>query len=114
MARNERSDASVKHWASCVRVYRFLHRMLRWAEPMSLVGRNVAALIEPPHQAPSKARALTGEEAASVLALAEDPRDQAYFLLALTTGCRRAELAGASVGCRRPRERFSDREASVR
>jgi integrase len=60
---------------------------------MSLVGRNVAALIEPPHQSPSKARALTSDEAASVLALAEEPRDQAYFLLALTTGCRRGELA---------------------
>jgi integrase len=78
---------------SLVRVYRFLHRMMRWAERMELVGRNVAAVVEAPRQSSSNARALTSDEAATLLLIAEGSRFYPFLFLALTTGMRRGELA---------------------
>lgn len=71
---------------SLVRVRSFMHRMLGWAERKSLVARNVVSLVDKPDQSPPKARALTTDEAAALLALAEGPRYHAFLLLALTTG----------------------------
>jgi integrase len=84
---------------SLVRVHRFVHRMLRWAERMSLVGRNVANLIEAPRPNPSRARALTTDEAATLLALAKGSEYETFLLVALTTGCRRGELAALQWDC---------------
>jgi integrase len=79
---------------SLVRVHRFIHRMLRWAQRMSLVGRNVAAVVEAPRQTASKARALTADEAAKLLSLAQGRDYYRFLLVALETGMRRGELAG--------------------
>jgi integrase len=84
---------------SLVRVWSFMHRMLAWASRKSLVARNVVSLVDKPEPSLSKARALTTDEAAALLALAEGSRYHAFLLLALTTGCRRGEPAALQWNC---------------
>lgn len=75
-------------------VHRLLHRVLAWAEHLNLVERNVVRAVDPPRPGPSPARALTPNEAATLLATAEGSRWQPFFVLALLTGARRGELHG--------------------
>jgi integrase len=71
-----------------------LHRVLALAERRGLVDRNVARVVDPPRPGPSPARALTPDEAAALLSVAEGSRWEPFFLLALLTGARRGELHG--------------------
>ncbi len=75
-----------------LRIHRFLHRLLAWAERMNLVVRNVARIVDTPKAAPSPARALTVEQVAALLSAAEGTRLHSFFVLAVTTGMRRGEL----------------------
>lgn len=77
---------------SVLRVHRFLHRLIGWAERMNLTARNVARLVDAPKAAPSPARALTAEQVAAVLAASEGSRNHPFFVLAATTGMRRGEI----------------------
>lgn len=74
-------------------VHRFLHRVLSWAERLGLVWSNVARRVEPPRPNPSPVRALTPNEAATILAETEGSRHHPFFVVALATGMRRGELA---------------------
>jgi integrase len=73
-------------------IHRLLHRILSWAENLDLVERNVSRAVDPPVPGPSRARALTPDEAATFLNRAEGSRLYPFFLVALTTGMRRGEL----------------------
>ena len=59
------------------RTVHHVHRLVRvfsWAEKLNLVGRNVVRSVDAPRPGPSMARALTPDEAATVLAAAERSR----------------------------------------
>ena len=79
-------------------VHRFLHRVLSWAERLGLIWSNVARRVEPPRPNPSPARALTPDEAATILAETEGSRYHSFFVVALSTGMRRGELAALEWG----------------
>jgi integrase len=69
-----------------------LDRAIRHAQANDLVGRNVAALVQPPHGRtgrPSKSFSL--EQAKALLAAAEDTRMHAYVALSLLAGIRTEE-----------------------
>lgn len=59
-----------------------------------LVQRNVAALVKPPRAKRKEIRALTPEEARTLLRTARDDRLYALWLVAMALGLRRAELLG--------------------
>jgi integrase len=74
-----------------------IHRALRDAVRWGKLGRNVAGMADPPKQRGSKLPEMnvwTQEEARSFLKYQESDRLYACWLLALTTGMRRAELLG--------------------
>ncbi|MGA7247029.1 MAG: tyrosine-type recombinase/integrase [Candidatus Cybelea sp.] len=75
-----------------LRVHRFLHRLLGWAERMNLVVRNVARSVDAPKASPSPARALTVEQVALLLSAADGARFYPFFALAIATGMRRGEI----------------------
>jgi integrase len=75
-----------------LRVHRFLHRLLGWAERMNLVVRNVARSVDAPKASPSPARALTAEQVAALLSAADGARFYPFFALAIATGMRRGEI----------------------
>ena len=79
-----------------LRIHRLTHRLLGWAERMSLVARNVARSIEAPKASPSPARALTADQVASLLAASEGTRLHPFVVLAVTTGMRRGEIGALS------------------
>ena len=83
-------------------VHRFLHRVLSWAEKLALVERNVVRAVDPPRPGPSPARALTPDEAATLLEAAQDSSWHGFFVLAVTTGARTPR---ASMGIDRLRAR---------
>lgn len=56
--------------------------------------RNVAKAAKPPALGRQERRALTAEKARALLAALTDDRLESLFVLALTTGLRRAELLG--------------------
>ncbi len=67
-----------------------LTRALRHAEGQDLVRRNVSALVDTPRgQEGRPSQALTVEQAAALLAAAEESRLHAYIVLCLLTGVRR-------------------------
>src|ERR1700750_1949377 len=69
-----------------------LTRALRHAEGRDLVRRNVAALVDTPHGREGRpSQALTVEQAAALLEVAEDSRLHAYIVLCLLTGVRSEE-----------------------
>lgn len=80
--------------ASVIKVHAVLRVALSDAERMDLVPRNVAKAAKPPSLGRQERRALTAEEAQSFLAALVDDRLESLFVLALTTGLRRAELLG--------------------
>lgn len=67
-----------------------LNQALRWG----LVGRNVAALVEPPRQVRSEVQPLTPAEARDLLAAVEGDRMAVLFRVALTLGLRQGEVLG--------------------
>src|SRR5689334_13882941 len=69
-----------------------LTRALRHAEGRDLVRRNVSALVDTPHGREGRpSQALTVEQAAALLEVAEDSRLHAYIVLCLLTGVRSEE-----------------------
>ena len=69
-----------------------LTRALRHAEGRDLVRRNVSALVDTPHGRQGRpSQALTVEQAAALLEVAEDSRLYAYIVLCLLTGVRSEE-----------------------
>jgi integrase len=79
---------------SVVHLYRMLHRALSQALKWGLIGRNVAALVDPPRVERAEFEPLTAQEAARLLDAAKGDRLEALYVLALTTGLRRGELLG--------------------
>jgi integrase len=77
-----------------IKVHAVLRAALSDAERMDLVARNVAKAAKPPSLSRSERRALTSEEAQALLAALVNDRLESLFVLALTTGLRRAELLG--------------------
>ncbi|HUY42111.1 MAG TPA: tyrosine-type recombinase/integrase [Candidatus Dormibacteraeota bacterium] len=75
-------------------VHRLAFEVLSWAERLDLVARNVARRVTAPTPNPSAARALSSEEAATLLAATEGERWHPFFVFALSTGMRRGEIAG--------------------
>ena len=81
--------------ASVAGVHRTLHRALSDAVRWRKVPTNVAALADPPRAARHEMQTLTEEQAkAFIVSAAEDPRHEALFVLAVTTGMRQGELLG--------------------
>jgi len=79
---------------SVVHLHRTLHRALSHALKWGFVGRNVAALVDPPRVERPEYEPLTAEEARQLLDAARGNRLEALYVLALTTGLRRGELLG--------------------
>lgn len=71
-----------------------IFRALRFEERWGDVPRNVAALVDAPKVERSEMRALSGEEARSLLQVAQGDRMEAFLILALSTGMRSGELLG--------------------
>ena len=69
-----------------------LARAIRFAEAHDRVGRNVAALVDPPKGAVGRpSRSLTLEQSLALLEAARDSRLSAYVVLSLTVGIRTEE-----------------------
>ncbi len=69
-----------------------LGRAIRYAEAHDLVGRNVAALVDPPKGAAGRpSRSLTLEQSLALLEAARESRLNAYVVLSLTVGIRTEE-----------------------
>ena len=69
-----------------------LARAIRFAEAHDRVGRNVAALVDPPKGAVGRpSRSLTLEQSLVLLEAARDSRLSAYVVLSLTVGIRTEE-----------------------
>ncbi|CAN5892328.1 site-specific integrase [soil metagenome] len=76
-------------------IHTILHRALKDATRWSKIGRNVAALADPPRpRAPEGFRIWTPVQLRSFLDAVSQDRLYALFFLALTTGLRRGELLG--------------------
>lgn len=80
--------------ASIIKVHAVLRVALADAERMDLVPRNVAKAAKPPALGRIERRALTLEEAKTLLTALTGDRLESLFVLALATGLRRAELLG--------------------
>lgn len=80
--------------ASVIKVHAVLRVALSDAERMDLVARNVAKAAKPPSLGRQERRALTAEEAQALLGALLGDRLESAFVLALTTGLRRAEILG--------------------
>jgi integrase len=79
---------------SILHLHRAIFRALRFAERWGDVTRNVAALVDAPKVTRSEMRALSGEEARSLLLVTQGDRLEAFMILALSTGMRSGELLG--------------------
>ncbi|MET8461634.1 tyrosine-type recombinase/integrase [Micromonospora zamorensis] len=77
--------------ASIIKVHAVLRVALADAERMDLVPRNVAKAAKPPALGRTERRALTPEEAKTLLSVLTGDRLESLFVLALATGLRRAE-----------------------
>src|SRR5687768_13360640 len=80
--------------ASIIKVHGVLRVALGDAERLDLVPRNVAKSAKPPGMTRTERRALTPAEAKALLLAMKDNRLESLFIVALTTGLRRAELLG--------------------
>jgi integrase len=75
-------------------LHRLLHRALSQGLRWGNVGRNVAALVDPPRVERPEIVALSAEEARRLLWAVRRDRLEALYVLALTTGMRQGELLG--------------------
>lgn len=80
------------------RSVRYIHvtirKALEQAEAWDLVRKNVARFAKPPKAEHSERRYLTPEQAKRFLEAITGHRDEALYLVAVTTGLRRGELLG--------------------
>jgi integrase len=75
-------------------IHAMLHRSLKDAVRLGYLVRNVADAVTPPRGASPEMQVWTREQLRAFLAHARHDRLYALWLLAATTGMRRAELAG--------------------
>jgi integrase len=81
--------------ASILRGHRVLSRALKVASQRGKVGRNVAALVDPPTvKRPQTALPLTADEARRMMAAAGAHRNAARWTVALAVGLRQSEALG--------------------
>lgn len=80
------SPMSVRH------LHAVLHSLFRDAARWGKTYRNVAALVSPPKASRIEMKALSKEQANTLLEAAESDRLQAMYYLAITTGMRQGEL----------------------
>lgn len=69
-----------------------LHTALKDAEREGMVARNVAGLVTPPRRDTREFRSLRPDDAKALLAAAKGEPLEAFWTLAVTTGCRLGEL----------------------
>ena len=77
-----------------VQAHRVLSKALNDAVKLGIVGRNVAAAVEPPRATKYEAKTLDWTQAKAFVEQIVDPLQQTLFLLAIQTGLRRSELLG--------------------
>lgn len=81
-----------------VRTIQYIHTTIRkaleQAEAWDLVRKNVARFAKPPKTEHTERRYFTPDEARRFLAAVQGHKDEALYLLAVTTGMRRGELLG--------------------
>lgn len=82
------SDRSILHLH--VMIHGALERAVRWG----LVSRNVAELVDPPRVREKEMQVWSVEEVQRFLEAAREYRYYMVFLLAITTGMRKAEICG--------------------
>lgn len=80
------SPTSVRH------LHRFLHRVFDQAVRWGAASRNPVTLVDPPRVVRHDFRALTADEARTLLTGVRGDRLSALYVLALTTGLRQGEL----------------------
>ena len=78
-------------------VHRLLHRALQDAVKWDYLPRNVAEAAEPPKVERSRPTVWTPEQLGAFVTQVRDDRFYALWLLAVTTGLRRGELAGLAL-----------------
>lgn len=79
-------------------VHRVLAKALSDAQREGRVGRNVATLVDAPRRAISERRALTADQARTLLlSVADDPVEAVQWSMALLTGLRRGERLGVTL-----------------
>lgn len=81
-----------------VQAHRVLSKALNDAVKLGIVGRNVAAAVEPPRATKYEAKTLDWTQAKAFVDQIVDSLQQALFLLAIQTGLRRSELLGLQWG----------------
>lgn len=82
------SPRTVAYMRSILRIA--LNQALKWG----MVGRNVAALVDPPRQRRYEARPFTPEQARAFLAAVKGDRMEALYTVALSLGLRQGEALG--------------------
>jgi integrase len=77
-------------------IHGVMHQVLSWAIRLGLVSRNVADIARPPRYRPKSMKVLSESEVERLLVSAREADDPFYplWLLAVTTGMRRGEIAG--------------------
>ena len=85
--------------ASLAHIHQVLSRALRWAERNGRVARNVAILVDTPQGKRRVSKALTVEQARSLLSAARADRLEALWTLGLTIPSRPGELTGLCWDC---------------
>jgi integrase len=80
--------------ASAIKIHSVLRVALGDAERLDLIPRNVAKAAKPPGLGRTERRALSPDEAKALLTAIAGDRLEPLFIVALTTGLRRAELLG--------------------
>ena len=77
-----------------LQVHRISPKALKDAVKHGFIGRNVAAMVEPPRITPYEVRTLSWEQVPMFLDKVGEPQYRTMFLLDIQTGLRRSELLG--------------------
>ena len=75
-------------------VHAVLHKSLNQAVKWGLIGRNPSSLVEKPKPKKKEMKTWNNLQVMSFLSAIQDPKYQALFYLAVTTGMRQGELLG--------------------
>lgn len=75
-------------------IHAMVHRSLKQALRLRLVAVNVSEAVDPPRLEHREFRALSPEEVKRLISAAKGDRNEALYILALTTGMRQGELLG--------------------
>ena len=77
-----------------LQVHRIFSKALKDAVKHGFIGRNVAAMVEPPRITPYEVPTLSWEQVPMLLDKVGDPQYRTLFLPDIPTGLRRSELLG--------------------